>query len=139
MNKTPLFIIHNMWWLVPLAVVLIFWEHTAPILLMLVFAYLGRVILNPIISIVEKWGYEYSLGSNNTKLIDTSGYLNPKNPIDYIEKVRPIYMLLKIDTDLFGRIKAPKVVHDSEPDPRIPWSDINLFDSNTYYDHPQIW
>ena len=55
MNKTSLFIIHNMWWLVPLAMVLIFWEHTAPILLMLVFAYLGRVILNPVISIMEKW------------------------------------------------------------------------------------
>ena len=55
MNKAPLFIIRNMWWLVPLAVVLIFWEHTAPILLLLVFAYLGRVILHPVISIMEKW------------------------------------------------------------------------------------
>ena len=55
MNKTPLFIIRNMWWLVPLAVVLIFWEHTAPILLMLVFAYLGRVILHPVINIIEQW------------------------------------------------------------------------------------
>ena len=55
MNKTSLFIIHNIWWLAPLAMVLLFWEHTAPILLMLVFAYLGRVILNPVISILEKW------------------------------------------------------------------------------------
>ena len=54
MNKAPLFIIRNLWWLVPLAVVLLFWEHTSPILLMLVFAYLGQVILNPIISIVGK-------------------------------------------------------------------------------------
>ena len=55
MNKMPLFIIRNMWWLVPLAVILFFWQHTAPILLMLVFAYLGRVILHPLISIIEKW------------------------------------------------------------------------------------
>ena len=55
MNRTTHFIIRNIWWLVPLAVVLLFWEHTSPILLMLVFAYLGQVILNPIISIVEKW------------------------------------------------------------------------------------
>ena len=54
MNKAPLFIIRNLWWLVPLAVVLLFWEHTSPILLMLVFAYLGQIILNPIISIVGK-------------------------------------------------------------------------------------
>ena len=55
MNKPATFIIHNLWWLIPLAVVFIFWQHTAPILLMLVFAYLGRVILNPIINILEKW------------------------------------------------------------------------------------
>ena len=55
MNKTPLFIIRNMWWLFPLVVVLIFWEHAAPILLLLVFAYLGRVILNPIVAIMGKW------------------------------------------------------------------------------------
>ena len=54
MNKTSTFLIHNLWWLVPLAVVLLFWQHTAPILLMLVFAYLGRVILNPIVSAMEK-------------------------------------------------------------------------------------
>ena len=54
MNKTSAFIIHNLWWLIPLAVVLLFWQHTAPILLMLIFAYLGRVILNPIISAMEK-------------------------------------------------------------------------------------
>ena len=59
MNKTPLFIIRNIWWLVPLAVALLFWEHIAPILLMLVFAYLGRVILHPVISIVEKWTGKY--------------------------------------------------------------------------------
>ena len=55
MNKTSTFLIHNLWWLVPLAVVLLFWQHTAPILLMLIFAYLGRVILNPVISILEQW------------------------------------------------------------------------------------
>ena len=55
MNKTSTFLIHNLWWLVPLAVVLLFWQHTAPILLMLVFAYLGRIILNPVISILDQW------------------------------------------------------------------------------------
>ena len=55
MTKTSTFLIHNLWWLVPLAVVILFWQHTASILLMLVFAYLGRVILNPVISILEKW------------------------------------------------------------------------------------
>ena len=55
MNKTSTFLIHNLWWLVPLAVVFLFWQHTVPILLMLVFAYLGRVILNPVISIIEQW------------------------------------------------------------------------------------
>ena len=55
MNKTATFLIHNLWWLIPLAIVLLFWQHTAPILLMLVFAYLGRIILNPAVSAVEKW------------------------------------------------------------------------------------
>ena len=55
MSKTSTFLIHNLWWMVPLAVVLLFWQHTAPILLMLIFAYLGRVILNPVISILDQW------------------------------------------------------------------------------------
>ena len=54
MSKPSFFIIRNIWWLVPLAVVFIFWEHTAPILLMLVFAFLGRVILQPVVRQVEK-------------------------------------------------------------------------------------
>ena len=54
MNKPSLFVIRNIWWLVPLVVVFIFWEHTAPILLMLVFAFLGRVILHPVVRQVEK-------------------------------------------------------------------------------------
>ena len=54
MSKTSLFIIRNIWWLVPLAVVFLFWEHAAPILLMLVFAFLGRVILYPVVRQVEK-------------------------------------------------------------------------------------
>ena len=55
MPKTTNFIIRNLWWLVPLLVIILFWTHTTPILLMLVFAYLGRVILNPVVSAVEKW------------------------------------------------------------------------------------
>ena len=31
-----------------------FWQHAAPIIIMLVFAYLGRIILNPAVSAVEK-------------------------------------------------------------------------------------
>jgi len=54
MKKPSLFIIRNIWWLVPLSVVLLFWAHTAPILLMLAFAYLGRVILYPIVRVIEK-------------------------------------------------------------------------------------
>jgi predicted PurR-regulated permease PerM len=54
MIKPSLFIIRNIWWLVPIVVVFIFWEHTAPILLMLVFAFLGRVILHPVVRQVEK-------------------------------------------------------------------------------------
>ena len=54
MNKPSLFIIRNIWWLVPLAIVGLFWEHTAPILLMLVFAFLGQVVLHPVVRQVEK-------------------------------------------------------------------------------------
>ena len=55
MNSTPTFFIRNIWWLIPLTIVLLFWEHTAPIILMLAFAYLGRIILNPIVCTIEKW------------------------------------------------------------------------------------
>ena len=55
MTKTSTFLIHNLWWLVPLAIIILFWQHTAPILLMLVFAYLGRIILNPAVCAVEKF------------------------------------------------------------------------------------
>ena len=54
MSKTSLFVIRNIWWLVPLGVVFLFWEHTAPILLMLVFAFLGRVMLHPVVRQVEE-------------------------------------------------------------------------------------
>ena len=55
MNKTTVYLIRNQWWLIPLAIVLLFWQHVAPILIMLIFAYLGQIILNPAVSIVEKW------------------------------------------------------------------------------------
>jgi len=55
MNKTSTFIILNLWWLIPVGIVLMFWQHTAPILFMLVFAYLGHVVLNPIINILGEW------------------------------------------------------------------------------------
>ena len=49
MNKTSSYLIHNLWWMLPLAIVLFLWQHTSPIILMLIFAYLGRIILNPIV------------------------------------------------------------------------------------------
>ena len=55
MNKTATFIIHNLWWMIPLAVVLLFWQHASPILLMLIIAYLVRIILNPAVILIEKW------------------------------------------------------------------------------------
>ena len=54
MNKTSGFLILNLWWLVPLSIIILFWEHAAPILLMLVFAYLGKIILNPAVKELEK-------------------------------------------------------------------------------------
>ena len=65
MNKTSIFLIRNIWWLVPLSVVLLFWEHTAPILLMLVFAFLGRVILQPVVRQIEKLTGTKSNGNKN--------------------------------------------------------------------------
>ena len=55
MTKKSILLIHNLWWLVPLAIMLFFWQHFAPILLMLVFAYLGRVILNPLVKLIDNW------------------------------------------------------------------------------------
>ena len=54
MNKTSGFFILNLWWIVPLAIIILFWQHAAPILLMLIFAYLGRIILNPAVKKAEK-------------------------------------------------------------------------------------
>ena len=55
MNKTTSFLILNLWWLMPLGLIIFLWQHTAPIILMLIFAYLGRIILNPIVKIIENW------------------------------------------------------------------------------------
>ena len=55
MNKTTYFIIRNLWWMVPSLTVLIIWEHTYPILLMLIFAYLGKILLDPFVNILEVW------------------------------------------------------------------------------------
>ena len=86
MNKTSTFLIHNLWWLIPLAIVLLFWQHTAPILLMLVFAYLGRIILNPAVSAVEKW-----LGSRRLAVVTVMALL--------------IILLVILSTSLFPIIK----------------------------------
>ena len=55
MKKKSIYLLSNLWWLIPLSIILLFWQHSAPILLMLIFAYLGQIILNPAVSIVEKW------------------------------------------------------------------------------------
>lgn len=55
MNKTSSYLIRNLWWLVPVTIIMLFWQHSSPILILLVFAYLGRIILNPVVCTVEKW------------------------------------------------------------------------------------
>ena len=50
MKKPSSFIIHNLWWLSPLLVILIFWQHTLPIIFMLIVAYIGRIVLNPVVN-----------------------------------------------------------------------------------------
>ena len=55
MKKKSIYLLSNLWWLIPLSIILLFWQHSAPILLMLIFAYLGRVVLNPVIKVVENW------------------------------------------------------------------------------------
>jgi len=87
MNKTSTFLIHNLWWLIPLSIVLLFWQHAAPILLMLVFAYLGRIILNPAVSVVEKW-----LGSRRLSVFTVMALL--------------IILLVILSTSLFPVIKG---------------------------------
>ena len=54
MNKTTSFLIHNLWWMIPLSMVVFLWQHTAPIILLLIFAYLGRIILNPAVKFIDK-------------------------------------------------------------------------------------
>ena len=55
MKKTSTFLIHNLWWLIPFFVIIFFWQHTSPILLMLVFAYFGQIILNPLVKLIDNW------------------------------------------------------------------------------------
>ena len=55
MKNSSVSIIHNLWWFIPLLVVVILWKHTFPILIMLIFAYLGKIILSPLISTLESW------------------------------------------------------------------------------------
>ena len=54
MNRTAKFIIHILWWLLPLSVIVFFWKHTFSILLLLSIAYIGRIILNPAVKLLEK-------------------------------------------------------------------------------------
>ena len=53
--KINTFFIHNLWWLIPLSVIVLFWQHASPIILLLVFAYLGRVVLNPVVCQIDTW------------------------------------------------------------------------------------
>ncbi len=54
MNNISLFLVRNTWWLIPAAIIFSFWEESFPILLMLVFAFLGTIILSPIVDNIEK-------------------------------------------------------------------------------------
>ena len=87
MNKTTTFIMQNLWWLVPVSLIIFLWEHTAPIILMLVFAYIGRIILNPIVKLIENW-------SGNKKL----------SVLAVIMLL--IFLLVLLSTSLFPLIKS---------------------------------
>ena len=55
MNNSPLsFIIRNLFWIVPLALILSLWDYTFPILFKIVLAFLIMIILNPIVNKIER-------------------------------------------------------------------------------------
>lgn len=108
MNKPSLFIIRNIWWLVPLTIVLLFWEHTAPILLMLVFAFLGRAVLHPIVWQVEKlvgnhnWAVTIVISTLLIFLIILSGSVFPviNNQISALQTSLSMETLIKFQSKL---------------------------------------
>ncbi|MDP6569955.1 MAG: AI-2E family transporter [Candidatus Marinimicrobia bacterium] len=83
MNKPTKFIIHNLWWLVPLSITVFFWQHTFSILLLLSVAYIGRIILNPVVKFLEnhfgnrKWAVAITTLTVLVLLIFLSGSLWP--------------------------------------------------------------
>ena len=61
MNNLSLFLLRNTWWLIPLVIIFSFWEQSFPILLMLVFAFLGTIILSPLVDKIEKLIKNYKI------------------------------------------------------------------------------
>jgi predicted PurR-regulated permease PerM len=56
MNSSPLSkLIRNLFWIVPLAIVIGLWEYTSPILFQLVLAYIGLIVLNPMVNWLESF------------------------------------------------------------------------------------
>ena len=93
MTKTSTFLIHNLWWLIPLAIVLFFWQHAVPILLMLVFAYLGRVILNPLVKVIDRVMYKLD------------ELVRP-----YVHKILVVIEPLLIDKDYYARVEGREII-----------------------------
>ena len=54
MNSSPLSkLIRNLFWIVPLGITVGLWEFTSPILFQLVLAFIGMIILNPVVNWIE--------------------------------------------------------------------------------------
>ena len=87
MNKTTSFLIHNLWWMIPLSMVVFLWQHTAPIILLLIFAYLGRIILNPVVKFIDNF-----IGNRKISAFTVIALL--------------IILLIMLSTSLFPLIKS---------------------------------
>tara|TARA_B100000029_G_scaffold129818_1_gene123294 strand:- start:1189 stop:2292 length:1104 start_codon:yes stop_codon:yes gene_type:complete len=53
MKKRSYFFVENIWWIVPLVLAILFWEHILPILLLLIFSYIGNIIISPLVNFFE--------------------------------------------------------------------------------------
>ena len=62
MSKSPLSVlVRNLFWIIPLFITISLWEFTSPVILQLVLAYIGMIVLNPMVnwieSIIQKRGW----------------------------------------------------------------------------------
>lgn len=54
MRQSPLSVlVRNLFWIIPLFITISLWEFTSPIILQLVLAYIGMIILNPMVNWIE--------------------------------------------------------------------------------------